>query len=114
MPKFLDLPQLLHPTSPLPIHIDLGQSSCSWQGGEFEYTGRQDGFRRLTREEVVQLMRKLHVAPHLLLLNLESNASVGGQLHVCLSVLTNLQVLGLRGTCARGLGFGFRVLEFRF
>ena len=59
----------------------------------------------MTREEAAQLMRKLQAAPHLLLLNLYENPSVGGQLLVCLTALTNLQVLGLIGTCARGLGF---------
>ena len=102
-----DLPKLLHPTSPLPTHIDLGKRSCSWQGGVFDYDWGQEqyGFRELTREEVAQLMRKLQAAPHLLLLNLKTNPSVGGQLLVCLTALTNLQVLGLNGTCARGLGF---------
>ena len=101
---FPDLPQLLHPTSPLPTHIHLGNYSCSWQGGVFnyDYSREQDGFRELTVEEAAQLMRKLQAAPHLLLLNLLSNPSVGGQLQVYLPALTNLQVLSLNGTCARG------------
>ena len=66
----------------------------------------------MTVEEAAQLMRKLQAAPHLLLLNLKENPSVGGQLHVCLPALTNLQVLSLYGTCARGLGFGVWGLGF--
>ena len=66
----------------------------------------------MTVEEAAQLMRKLQAAPHLLLLNLRENPSVGGQLHVCLPALTNLQVLSLNGTCARGLGLRIQGLVF--
>ena len=105
---FPDLPQLLHPTSPLPTHIDLGKCSCSWQGGVFDYdwSRQQDGFRELTREEVAQLMRKLQAASHLLLLNLYLNPSVGGQLHICMPALTNLQVLSLNSCIDRSWDLG--------
>ncbi len=63
---------LLDPASTLPLYLDLGKYSCSWDNGKFKiaHEEAQPGFRKLTRDELMKLMRRLHVAPHAVLLNL--------------------------------------------
>ena len=58
---------VLDPVLPLPLHIDLGKHSCSWENGKFALQlglGReqQQGFRELTRDELMQLMRRAEAA----------------------------------------------------
>jgi hypothetical protein len=62
----------LDPALPLPLQIYLGEYSCSWENGklEFNYQQKQKGFRKLSRDELMQLMRRLQASPHAILLNL--------------------------------------------
>lgn len=44
--------------------------SCSWENGEFIWGSSPSDFRRLTRKELMQLIRLLCAAPHVTHLNL--------------------------------------------
>ena len=94
---------VLDPTHPLPLHIDLGERSCSLVGGKFEinWKSSQLGFRKLTREELTQLVRRLRAAPHTLLLNLWGH-KIGSdgiqEMSAVVAALSSLQVLVLGGT----------------
>jgi hypothetical protein len=45
---------LLDTASTLPLHVDLGEYSCSWQNGKVEWANRpKSGFRKLTRNELL-------------------------------------------------------------
>jgi hypothetical protein len=94
---------VLDTTSTLPLHIDLGECSCSWEFGEFNIAHKQQlGFRRLTRDELMQLMRRLHAAPHADLLNLyghEFGAAVMQEMAAPMTVLSTLKVLVLIREC---------------
>ena len=97
--------------STLPLHIDLGYVSCSWENGMFEWAGKleraestQPGFRTLTRDELLQLMRRLHAAPHAVLLNLYGHnfgAAVMQEMAAPMTALSKLQVLVLCSECPR-------------
>ncbi len=94
---------LLDPASTLPLHLDLGKYSCSWENGKFKDTDKQQpGFRELTRDELMQLMRRLHAAPHAVLLNLHGHNFGNGvmqEMDVPIATLSKLQALVLRCTC---------------
>ena len=94
---------LLDPASTLPLHLDLGKHSCSWVNGKFKIAqSQQPGFRRQTRDELMQLMRRLHAAPHAVLLNLNDNyfgEGVMQEMAAPIAALSKLQVLVLSCTC---------------
>jgi hypothetical protein len=94
---------LLDPASTLPLHLDLGECSCSWENGKFKVTDKkQPGFRELTRDELMQLMRRLHAAPHAVLLNLyghDFGEDVMEEMAALMAPLSNLQALVLTCTC---------------
>ena len=83
MPFTPHLQLLLDPASTLPLHLDLGEHSYSWENGKFNITSymQQPGFRKLTRDELMQLMRRLHAAPHAVLLNLYGHDFGEGAVH---------------------------------
>ena len=91
---------VLDTASTLPLHIDLGEYSCSWDNVTFKWAeSRQPGFRKLERDELLQLMRRLHAAPHAVLLNLNGHkfgAAVMQEMAAPLTALSKLQVLVLR------------------
>ncbi len=94
---------LLDPASTLPLHLDLGWGSCSWENGKFKIAQKeQPGFRKLTRDELLQLMRRLHAAPHAVLLNLHCHnfgEGVMQEMAAPMAALSNLQALVLSCTC---------------
>jgi hypothetical protein len=97
---------VLDPALPLPLHIDLGECSCSWKNGKFQHGLEQlQGFRRLTRDELMQLMRRLQAKPHVILLNLESQHIDGAtmqEIAAAIAALSELQTLVLYGSCPAG------------
>ena len=94
---------LLDPASTLPLQLDLGRYSCSWENGKFKITqSQQPGFRTLERDELLQLMRRLHAAPHAVLLNLNGHffgESVMQGMAAPMTALSKLQALVLSRTC---------------
>ena len=94
---------VLDTASTLPLHIDLGEYSRSWENGKLKLAvSKQPGFRRLTRDELLQLMRRLHAAPHAVLLNLEGHgfgAAVMQEMAAPMTALSKLQVLVLSSAC---------------
>ncbi len=94
---------LLDPASTLPLHLDLGWYSCSWENGKFkEANSSQPGFRILARDELLQLMRRLQAAPHAVLLNLYGHyfgEDVMQEMAAPMAALSNLQALVLSCTC---------------
>ncbi len=96
---------VLDPALPLPLHIDLGKYSCSWENGKFqllELHVEQEGFRELTRDELMQLMRRLQASPHVILLNLWGQRIDGAtmqEIAASIAVLSELQALVLYGAC---------------
>ena len=93
---------VLDTASTLPLHVDLGQYSYSWDKGNIDYAANQPGFRQLERDELLQLMRRLHAAPHAVLLNLyghEFGAAVMQEMAALMTALSKLQVLVLSGEC---------------
>ncbi len=81
------------------LQIDLGQYSCSWNNGKNQwiYT-RQHGFRKLTRDELMQLMRRLRANPNVVHLNLMRQGIDGATMRVMattIAALRELQVLFL-------------------
>jgi hypothetical protein len=96
---------LLDPASTFPLHLNLGQYSCSWENGKFKVTEKeQPGFRTLDRDELMQLMRRLHAAPHAVLLNLYGHhfgEGVMQKMAAPIAALSNLQALVLSCTCPR-------------
>ncbi len=94
---------LLDPASTLPLHLDLGRYSCSWENGKFKIAqSQQPGFRTLERDELLQLMRRLHAAPHAVLLNLIGHhfgEGVMQEMAAPIAALSKLQVLVLTCTC---------------
>jgi hypothetical protein len=97
------LERVLDPALPLPLHIDLGCCSCSWKNGKILFGNRrQEGFRQLTRDELLQLMRRLQANPHVILLNIYNQVfgdTVMEELAAPIAALSQLQVLVL--TCTR-------------
>jgi hypothetical protein len=92
---------VLDPSSTLPLHIDLGTYSRSRQNGKFEFADEQPDFRKLTRDELLQLMRRLHAEPHAVLLNLQGHRfgeAVMQEMAASMAALNKLQVLVL--SCA--------------
>ena len=92
---------VLDPAFPLPLHIDLGKYSCSWENGKLQF-GDQQGFRQLTRDELMQLMRRLQANPHVILLNLMSqgiDVATMQEMAAPIAALSELQALVLLGSC---------------
>ena len=95
---------VLDPALPLPLHIDLGKYSCSWENGKLKvnYGQKQEGFRKLRRDELMQLMRRLQASPHVILLNLMGHkfgAATMREMAAPIAALSELQALLLGGTC---------------
>ena len=95
---------VLDPALPLPLHIDLGERSCSWENGKLKvnYDQNPEGFRQLRRDELMQLMRRLQASPHVILLNLwghEIDAATMREMAAPIAALSDLQALVLVGTC---------------
>ena len=93
---------VLDTASTLPLHVDLGQYSYSWEKGEIDLDAEPPGFRKLERDELLQLMRRLHAAPHAVLLNLyghEFGAAVMQEMAATMTALSKLQVLVLSCEC---------------
>ena len=95
---------VLDPALPLPLHIDLGKYSCSWENGKFklQYDREQQGSRQLTRDELMQLMRRLQANPHVILLNLMSQGIDGAtmqEMAAPIAALSELQALVLYSAC---------------
>ncbi len=91
---------LLDPALPLPLHIDLGQYSCSWENGQLQIGLREQGFRRLARDELMQLMRRLQANPHVILLNLCGQGIDGAtmqEISASMAALSELRALVLYG-----------------
>jgi len=92
---------LLDPASTLPLHLNLGKYSCSWENGKFkEANSSQPGFRILARDELMQLMRRLQASPHVILLNLmghEIDAATMREMAAPIAALSELQALVLVG-----------------
>ena len=89
---------VLDTASTLPLHVDLGEYSYSWENGMLD-TITQPGFRKLERDELLQLMRRLHAAPHAVLLNLDGHgfgADEMQEMAAPMTALSKLQVLVLR------------------
>ena len=92
---------VLGPASTLPPLIDLGEWSCSWENDDFKIVREwQPGFRKLSRDELMQLMRRLHDAPHAIVLNLYGHTfgeAVMREMAVPMAALSKLQALFLSG-----------------
>ena len=88
---------------PLPLHIDLGQYSCSWENGKLKVNFNQrEGFRELSRDELMQLMRRLQASPHVILLNLTHQGIDGAtmqEMAAPIAALSELQALVLGCAC---------------
>jgi hypothetical protein len=106
--KLLNL-LLNHPSAPLPPLMELGIVGCRWLDGKFGFKKKaQKGFRKMTPDELKQVMRRLQAAPHvIILLNLEAQCmgckmiqEIAGHI----TALSNLQVLGLGGNDIRTIG----------
>ena len=100
---------VLDTASTLPLHVDLGERSYSWEKGEIDFDAEPPGFRKLTRDELLQLMRRLHAAPHAVLLNLyghEFGAAVMQEMAATMTALSKLQVLVLSSECPPPYPYG--------
>ena len=91
----------------LPRELHLGQ--YAWTNGKLEYKGDTPGFRKLTAEELRQLMRRLQAAPqhHVILLNLVGHYMGGDMMRELaepIAALKALQVLILSGKSFSPLG----------
>jgi hypothetical protein len=92
---------VLGPASTLPLQIDFGRYSCSWENGKFQFGSEQD-FRALSRDELLHLMRRLHAAPHAVLLNLAHHRfgrTLMQEMAAPIAALSKLQVLVLPSAC---------------
>ncbi len=98
---------LLHPTADLPTLINLGERSWSLLDGKYLREGavKQIGFRRITPDELTQLMRKLQSSPHVIVLSLNEDNRNRGHLNGrlsefagCICALKSLQVLDFQST----------------
>ena len=94
----------LDPALPLPLHLDLGKHSCSWENGKLKvnYGQKQEGFRKLSRDELMQLMRRLQASPHVILLNLRGHGIDGAtmrEMAAPIAALSELQALVLTSAC---------------
>ncbi len=92
---------VLDPALPLPLHIDLGEYSRSWANGKLKLGQFQEGFRELSRDELMQLMRRLQASPHVILLNLSNHACGADtmrEMAAPIAALSELQALVLTGT----------------
>jgi hypothetical protein len=87
----------------LPRQLHLGKHAYSWISGKLEYKGEQAGFRKLSEDELQQLMRRLQAAPqHLVIfLNLGDHYMGEGIIRTMvpsIAALKAVQVLILKGT----------------
>ena len=106
--KLLNL-LLNHPSAPLPPLMELGIVGCRWLDGKFGFKKKaQKGFRKMTPDELKQVMRRLQAAPHvIILLNLEAQrmgCKMIQEIALHITALSNLQVLGLGGNDIRTIG----------
>ena len=83
------------------LQIDLGKYRFSWENGKNQFSNeQQQGFRKLTSDELVQLMRRLWANPNVILLNLMRQGINGATMQViaaAIAALSELQVLHLGG-----------------
>ncbi len=91
---------MLNPAHPLPMHIDLGEISCSWVLGKFKFETRREGFRKMTSDELMQLVGRLQAiqCPHIILLNLDGHKLGFGMMREIagsITALINLEVFVL-------------------
>jgi hypothetical protein len=98
-----NLRRALDPTQQLPLQLHLGKYAYSWTSGKLEKKGEQAGFRRLTEDELRQLIRRLQAAPqHLVMfLNLgfhEMGEGIIREMVSAIAALKALQVLILECT----------------
>jgi hypothetical protein len=98
------LQRALDPALPLPLQIDLGKFSCSFDYGKLKvnYEQEQEGFRKLSRDELMQLMRRLQASPHVILLNLRDHGIYGARMQemtAAIAVLSELRALVLSSAC---------------
>jgi hypothetical protein len=94
---------VLDPALPLPLHIDLGKCSYSWENGKLKVIFNQrEGFRELSRDELMQLMRRLQASPHVILLNLNGHGiddAMMREMAAPIAALSELQALVLTSAC---------------
>ena len=99
---------------PHQFEIDLGEHRFSWyiclgefqyQGyGKLQYNGQTQGFRKLRRDELMQLMqlmRRLQASPHVILLNLHGHkfgTATMQEMAAPIAALSELQAHVLAGT----------------
>jgi hypothetical protein len=90
-----NLRRALDPTQQLPLELHLGKQVYSWTSGKLENKGEQAGFRRLTEDELRQLIRRLQAAPqHLvILLNLGCHKMGQGIIPEMVSAIAALKAL---------------------
>ncbi len=94
----------LNPALPLPLHIDLGEYSCSWENKKIKINlgQKQEGFRRLSHDELMQLMRRLQANSHIVFVNLWGHGiddATMQEMSAAIAALSELQVLVLGGAC---------------
>ncbi len=81
--------------------LHLGEWAYSWTNRKLEWKGDQPGFRKLTADELRQLMRRLRAAPNrVVFLNLggqKMGSDVMQEMAAAIATLKNLQVLILHG-----------------
>ena len=79
----------------LPRQLHLGRFAYSWVSGKLEKKGEQAGFRKLTEDELRQLMRRLQAAPqHLVIfLNVGFREMGEGVIREMVSAIASLKAL---------------------
>jgi hypothetical protein len=93
----------LDPSEQLPRELHLGTDGMTWTNGNVGFYGHQGHFRRLTQDELRQLMRRLQAAPrdHVIFLDLGGQCMGDDMLRemlVIIKELKALQFLHLNGT----------------
>ncbi len=90
----------LDATRQLPSQLHLGEYECSWENGKFKFNEQEqrEGFRRLTQDELRQLVPRLHAAPldHVVFLDLyghEMGCDMMREMAAPIAALKALQVL---------------------
>jgi hypothetical protein len=97
------LRRAIDPDQQLPSQLHLGKYVYSWENGKRKYEYDRAGFRRLTPDELRQLMRRLQAVPqsHVIFLNLGGQrigADMMREMAAIIKELKALQVLILEGT----------------
>ena len=93
----------LDPSEQLPRELHLGSEGHTWTNGKLGYYGYQSDRRKLTQDELRQLMRRLQAAPqdHVIFLDLDGQCMGDDMLRemaVIIKELKALQFLHLNGT----------------